>query len=311
MTFQRRKAILALMLVLALWCTPTVFVKYLMPYYDPFTQNFLRYASSALFLLPWLFRQIARGESGLGRRELLRLLWPSIPNVISQTSWPLALKWLYPAFVSLFSKSSIFFSCALAFIFFHEERWLFRSRRFLIGLMLTLVGTLGLALFRPDLDKMKMNLAVLLVLLSSFMWASYSTAVKKFASDIGSRISFAVISLYTTALLLPPMLIWGDPGLVFRAPWHVNVILVVSGILCIGISHPLYFHALKELGVTVCATMLLSTPVGVLLLSHWMFGEVLTPGQAIFGIVLLLGGALTILVGGRPPPLNVAKPAET
>jgi len=307
---SRQKAVLALALVLVLWSTPTVFVKWLLPHYDPFTQNFLRYASSALFLLPWLCWELFRRRTRLGKRELVRLFWPSIPNVISQTVWPLALLWLYPAFVALFNKSSIVFSCLLALVFFPDERWLFRSRRFLIGLALSVVGTLGLSVLRPDLDKGKMNLAVLLVLFGAVTWAAYSVTVKKFAADIGSRLSFAVISLYTTAWLLAPAILWGDLGLLLRSPWNVNVVLVLSGVLCIGISHPLYFLAIKELGVSVCATMLLCTPIGSLLLSHWIFGEMLSVGQALFGLVLLAGGALTLLVPGKPPPLNVARAAE-
>jgi drug/metabolite transporter (DMT)-like permease len=306
---QRQKAVLALMVVLLLWCTPTVFVKWLMPHFDPFTQNFYRYASSALFLLPWLVWRL-RQRGGLTKAEWKRLLYPSIPNFLSQISWTFALQWLYPAFVALFNKSSILFSCLLAVVFFPDERWLFRSGRFWIGLGLSAVGTVGLVLLRPDLGRGEINLAVLLVLFSALMWASYSTAVKKFAPDIGSRVSFAVICLYTTAWLLVPALIWGDLGLVFTASWKLNVILVLSGLLCIGISHPLYYFAIKELGISVCATMLLSTPVGALLLSHWLFHEVLTAGQALFGLVLLFGGALTILVSGRPPPVNVARAVE-
>lgn len=130
-------------------------------------------------------------------------------------------------------------------IYFPAQRWLFRSRRFLFGLVLSAVGTVGL---------------------------------------------------------------------VTKVPWHVNAILVVSGLLCIGIAHPLYYPALKELGLSVCATILLSTPVGTLLLSHWIFGEVLTAGQIMFGLVHLSGGAFTILVSGKTPPVNVTRavePAET
>lgn len=305
----RRKAVFALMFALVLWSTPAVFVKYLIPHIDPFTQNFYRYASSAVFLLPWLIWRL-RQRGMLTRKELKCLLYPSIPNFLSQISWTFAMKWLYPAFVSLFNKSSILFSCTLAVIFFPAERWLFRSKRFLLGLGLSAVGTVGLVLLRPDAGKGEINFAVVLVLLSALMWATYSTAVKKFASDIGARVSFAVISLYTTLWLLIPALIWGDLSLVTKVPWHVNVILVVSGLLCIGIAHPLYYFALKELGLSVCATMLLSTPVGALLLSHWIFGEVLTSGQILFGLVLLSGGAFTILVSGKSPPVNVARVAE-
>ena len=153
-------------------------------------------------------------------------------------------------------------------------------------------------------------MAVVLVLFSALMWATYGTTVKKLTPNIGSRVSFGVISLYTTVWLLPPALIWGDLGLWLKTPWQINLILILSGVLCIGISHPLYYFALKELGLSVCATMLLTTPLGALLLSHLLFGEVLTSGQIIFGLLLLVGGALTLLATGRTPPLNVAKAAE-
>lgn len=306
---SRQRAILALAFVVLIWCTPSVFVKYLIAHYDPFTQNFYRYASSALFLLPWLAWRL-RERGRLSRNELGRLLRPSIPNVISQTAWPLALLWLLPAFVSLFSKSSILFSCLLAAIFFPDERWLFRSGRFLLGLALSFIGTIGLSLLRPDLGEAKVNLAILLVLCSSLSWATYSVTVKKYVPDVGPRVSFAVISLYTTLLLLFPALIWGDLGLVAKAPWQVNLILVLSGILCIGIAHPLYYVAIRELGVTICATMLLGTPFGALALSHLVFDEVLTPGQLACGVVLLVGGGLTLWISGSPAPVRSAKVAE-
>jgi drug/metabolite transporter (DMT)-like permease len=307
---ERQKAWVALGIVLALWCTPTLFVKFLMPHYDPFAQNFLRYASGVALMLPLLAWQRHRTQAGLTKRQMLRLLWPTLPNVLHQTGWVFALQWLNPAFTSFLNKSSILFAAFLAYAFFPEERWLLRSRRFLSGAFLCIAGTAGLSLLRQDIGELKINFAVILVLGSAAMWATYSVTVKKVAAEIGSTASFAVVSVYTTIGLLVPVLLWSDTGSWQRAPWQVNVVLVLSGMLSIGLGHTLYYYALKVIGVSVCATMLLLTPLGTLLLSRWLFGETLTAGQLVSGIVLLTGGALTVLVREMPAPVVVTKAAE-
>jgi drug/metabolite transporter (DMT)-like permease len=306
---ERQKAVLALIVVLLLWCLPTVFVKFFMPYYDPFTQNFFRYASGALFMLPLLVWRLRSQRRSLARRELWRLMIPTLPNVVHQTGWVFAMQWVYPALTSFLNKSSILFAAVMAYLFFPEERWVFRSGRFVGGMLLTVAGTLGLALLRPDLGEMKINAAVLLVVFSASMWATYSVTVKKIAPSIGSTISFATVSVYTTVVLLVPALIWGDLSAWMRAPWQVNVLVVLSGVLCIGLGHTLYYYALKVIGVSICATTLLVTPVGTLLLSKWIFDEQLTPGQIVSGVILLAGGALTMMAKEKPP-VAVAKAAE-
>jgi drug/metabolite transporter (DMT)-like permease len=307
---ERQKAWLALGAVLVLWCTPTIFVKFLMPHYDPFSQNFLRYASGAGLMLPVLGWRLRRGRAELSKRALLRLLWPTLPNVLHQTGWVFALQWLNPAFTSFLNKSSILFAAIMAYAFFPEERRLLSSRRFLGGAALAILGTLGLSLLRPDLGQMKINAAVLLVLVSAAMWAAYSVTVKRIAPEIGTTASFAVVSVYTTIVLAVPALTWGNLRSWHEASWHVNVILVLSGVLCIGLGHTLYYYALKVIGVSVCATMLLVTPLGTLLLSRWLFGETMTAGQIASGIVLLTGGALTMWAERRAAPVAVIKAAE-
>jgi drug/metabolite transporter (DMT)-like permease len=307
---ERQKAWVALAVVLVLWCTPTLFVKFLMPHYDPFAQNFLRYSSGVVLMLPLLAWQQRQKPATLGKRQLLRLLWPTLPNVLHQTGWVFALQWLNPAFTSFLNKSSILFAAVMAYAFFPEERWLFRSRRFLSGVFLCTAGTAGLSLLRHDIGELKINFAVILVLGSAAMWATYSVTVKKVAAEIGSTASFAVVSVYTTIGLLVPVLLWSDIGSWRHAPWHVNMVLILSGMLCIGLGHTLYYYALKVIGVSVCATMLLLTPLGTLLLSRWLFGETLTAGQLVSGVILLAGGALTVLAGKRPAPVVVAKAAE-
>ncbi len=309
---ERQKGWWALALMLAVWCTPTLFVKYLMPYYDPFAQNFWRYLSSTAMMLPLMVRQLRRDgrREGLTKRQWLLLLWPTLPNILYQTSWVCSQLWLEPAYTAFLNKASVLFAAIMAYALFPEERPLFRSNRFLMGVLLCVVGTLGLSLQRSTLGVMKMNLAVLLVLFSAAMWAAYSVVVKKIAPNIGSTVSFAVVSMYTTVALAVPALAWGHIGSIQHTPWQVNVIMVLSAMMCIGLGHTLYYYALKIIGVSVCATLLLLTPLGTLLLSRWLFGEQMTIEQILWGVVLLVGGGLTVWAKERPGTLAVAEAAE-
>lgn len=113
---DRRKAVCALLGATLVWSSAAVFVKYLIPYYDSYTQNVLRYASGAAFMLPLLMLRLTRDHRQVGKREMLRLLLPAIPNVLTQTTWVFAMKWLYPAFTSFLNKSSLLFAGLLALL---------------------------------------------------------------------------------------------------------------------------------------------------------------------------------------------------
>jgi drug/metabolite transporter (DMT)-like permease len=307
---DRQKGIGALAIVLVAWSFSAPVVKYLMPYYDPWTQNVYRYASGMLTMLPLLVLRLLREPGRLNRRALVRLLAPTLPNIVQQTGWVVALMWIYPALAAFLNKSSVLFAALMAYFLFPEERWLFRSRRFLGGLALSLAGTLALALWRPNLDDMQINLGVLLVLASAAGWACYSVAAKRPAEELGSTVSFAVVSIYSTAAFVPMALAWGDLGHWRAVPWHVNAIMVASGVFCIGLAHTLYFYAIKKLSVSVCATMMLMTPLGAMLLSRWMFGERLTAGQWAGGVMLLAGGALTLFAKEKPLPAELTQAVE-
>lgn len=309
---ERQKGIIALVIVLAAWSLSSVFVKYLIRAgYDAHTQNFYRYAAGALVVLPFLVRRVRRDGVKLDRRLLLLLLLPTLPNLTHQISWTVSLNWIAPGLASFLNKSSVLFAALLAFLIYPEERWLFRSGRFVAGLVLTIFGTVGLALLRGDLGDMKANLGVGLVLVAALSWAFYSVAAKKPTAMVGPTVAFGVVGIYTTIACFFVALQWGDLGLWNRAPWHVNAIMIGSGILCIGVAHTLYYYAMRVLTVSVCATMLLTTPLGTLLISRWLFKEEMTTGQLIATVLLMAGGFLTLLAKKGQTPPEVAQAAES
>lgn len=303
---ERQKGIGALAVVLVAWSFSSPVVKYLMAHYDPWTQNAYRYAAGMAVLVPFLVRR----RRGLDRRALLRLLVPAAPNLLHQVSWVAGLVWIFPALASFLNKSSVLFAAAMAYFLFPDERWLFRSKRFLAGVALSLAGTLGLALLRPDLRELNINLGVLLVLVAAAGWAMYSVAAKRPAEQLGATLAFSVVSVYTTVALAAMAWAWGDLGRWWAAPAEANAVMIASGVVCIGLAHTLYFYAIQKLGVAICATMMLTTPLGTMVLSRWMFGERLSGGQLVGGALLLAGGALTLLAKEKPLPAELTQAVE-
>lgn len=227
-----------------------------------------------------------------------------------QVSWVIAMQWIYPALAAFLIKSSVLFAGTLVFLFYPEERWVFRSGRFTGGLGLALLGTAGLALLRPDLGRMEINVAVVLVLFSAAMWGTYSVFVKRVAAELGPTVSFGIVGIYVTLMLAVPAVAAGHLGHWRAVAWPVNVVLVLSGVLCIGVGHVCYYMAIRALGVAVCTTMLMTTPLFTMLLSFWWFGERLTAGPVAAGVVLLVGGSLTLLAKEKREPVAVGGAAD-
>jgi drug/metabolite transporter (DMT)-like permease len=308
---DRQKGILALAIVLVAWCLSSVFVKYLLREgYDAHTQNFYRYAAGTLAVLPFLAQRVRQREVKLNRRLLWLLLLTTLPNVIHQISWTVSLNWINPGLASFLNKSSVLFAALLAFLLYPDERWLFRSGRFLTGLALTIFGTIGLATLRGDLDRMEANLGVGLVLIAAVSWAAYSVAAKRPTAEVGSTVAFGIVGVYTTGVMFVVALGWGHLGRWNDVPWHVNAIMIGSGVLCIGVAHTLYYYAMRVLTVSVCATMLLTTPLGTLLISRGLFGEQMTGGQLVSGLLLIAGALLTLFAKKVQPSPEVARATE-
>jgi drug/metabolite transporter (DMT)-like permease len=102
--------------------------------------------------------------------------------------------------------------------------------------------------------------------------------------------------MFTSVLLLPLTLAFGDIATPARVGWEVNAILVISAVTCISLAHVLYYVAIRELGVALSQTLQLLCPALALGLSAWIFGEKLTAAQLWSAALLLLGAFLAMRV---------------
>jgi len=287
------RATLACLGALAFWALGPNFIRYLTEYLDAWTQNLLRYLVACLFWLPFLAVSIRNGR--FDKRTWLRALPAAATNIAMQSLWATAFYYIDPAFMVLLSKTSIIWIVGFSILLFRDERPLLRSGRFWTALALCLTGVIGVLYFKEGFATKETSTGVIIGLACAFMWGLYTVTVRMAFRHTDSRSGFSVISIYTVVGLAVIAALFGDLAQPLRmgpGPWAV---VVFSAITCIALAHVLYYAAIRRIGATIPALVILAQPFAVLAVSHIAFGESLTPVQLIFGLILLVGAGLAIL----------------
>lgn len=285
-------ATFACVTALLFWSLGPIFIKYLTGYVDSWTQNLLRYLVACVFWLPFLIFSIRK--KSFDRATWRRAIVPALANVVMQSLFAAAFYYIDPGFMVLLAKSSIIWVAGFSLIFFAEERALARSKRFWLGIALSAVGVVGVVAFKEDFAAAGTTTGILLALGQAFMWAVYTVTVRIAFRDIDSRSGFSVISIYTVVGLFVFAVLFGKPGDIAKMDAGAWAAIVISGVLCIAVAHTLYYAAMRRIGATIPALVILAQPFIVLTVSYIVFGELLNVFQIFFGVVLLAGSALAI-----------------
>lgn len=293
----------AIFATVLIWSTPSLFQFYLNRFYDPWAQNFYRYAVGFLAVLPFVIYRFRRSGPRLDAQILLACLIPALPNVVHQITQTVALFHMGPGVYAIFGRSSVIFTALLALIFFPEERWIIRQWQFQVGTILGLIGAVGVVCFQEGWQAGSIPLrGFAIAFTASFCWALYSVLVKRPSARLGPTRSFGVISFITSALLLPLTLAFGTIETPLQVDARVNIILVISAVTCISLAHVLYYIAIRKVGVALSQTLQLLCPAGALGLSALFFGERLTQMQIWSAALLLLGAFLALKVKTTADP---------
>ena len=297
----------AVFATILIWSTPSLFQYYLNRYYDPWAQNFYRYLVACVSISPFLIYRIRRREQPIDCRAVTICIAPCLPNVVHQVTQVIALFYMGPGVYTIFTRASVIFTALLALAFFPEERQVIRQWRFQLGTGLGLIGAFGVVWFQPGWKSGHIALPGLLVAFTAtFCWALYGILVKRPSRELGSIRSFGVISLITSALLLPLTFAFGKIGTPVHAGLQVNLVLIVSAVTCITLAHVFYYVAIREIGVALAQSLQLLCPVGAMALSAWIYGERLTHAQIWSAVILLFGAFLAM----RTKPMATTEALE-
>ena len=285
-------ATLACIGVLCCWSVGPIFIKYLSIHIDSWTQNLLRYSVGCLFWLPFLLFAIKKKQ--LDTKIWRKALLPAAANVTMQSLWAAGFYYVGPAFMALLAKSSVIWIAGFSLMFFADERGLVRSKRFWLGLLSSAIGVVGVIYYKEDFAASGTMIGIVIALATAFMWAVYTISVRIAVRNTDSRSGFSIISIYTVAGLFVLGICFGELGecvTMGPKPWAA---VVISAVIAIALGHVLYYAAMKRIGATIPALVILAQPFIVLAISNIIFGESLNALQLLFGAVLLAGSAIAI-----------------
>jgi drug/metabolite transporter (DMT)-like permease len=293
-TRQLSRGYSAVFATIAIWSVPSLFQFYLNRFYDPWSQNFYRYAVACLAIIPFVLLQFGRRPK-IDVRAVMACLVPCLPNVVHQITQVVALFYMGPGVYAIFIRSSVIFTSLLALALFPEERSVIRQWQFQVGTLLGLVGAFGVIWFQANGQDRHIALPGLFIAFTaSFCWALYASLMKRPSARLGPIRSFGIVSIITSTLLLPLCLLFGNIATPLQVTLHVNVILIISAVSCITLAHVLYYVAIREIGVALSQSLQLLCPMGALALSALIFHERLTHAQLFSAAILLVGAFLAM-----------------
>ena len=274
------------------WSLGPIFIKYLTGYLDSWTQNAIRYSIAFLFWLPFLLVSVRAGR--VDNRVWKRALVPAAANVVMQSLWAAAFYYVGPGFMVLLTKTNVIWIATFSLIMFPEERTLLRSKRFWTGLLLSITGLVGVMYYRVDLAASRTAIGIAIALAAAFVWGIYTISARIAFREIDSRHAFAVTSLYTSIGLSVFALLLGHPAECVKLGAWQWACVVISAVVAIAFAHTSYYAAMKRIGATIPALVILAQPLIVLAISSVVFGESMRVVQLLFGALLLAGSGTAI-----------------
>ncbi len=285
-------ATLSLLATILFWAASPLFLKYFTPYIDAWTANGVRYGFAALMLSCWLYYFYKKGEL---HPKIFRLaIYPSIANIVGQVLYAWAPYFIDPGLMAFTIRLTVIWSILASFIMFADERTLIWSRRFWLGLILSISGFLIIISNGQTLPHGAKLTGIIIALFSSFCWAFYGVAVRQNMAGVDSRLAFTIISLYTAVGTLIFMFGFGNYQVLPELPWRIILLILISSITGIGVSHIFFYIAVKRIGVAIPSTVNLLASFLTAIFSFFIFKEQLSPLQWSAGVILLLGAFLLL-----------------
>jgi len=280
------------------WALAPIFIRYLSHYYDPHTQNLLRYACAvpplvALSLVyhPTDLKAAFRDWRGMGGIALL--------NVAQQHAWTLGCAGSTATTAQLLSKLSIVFVIILSLILFQEERRGIASPIYLFGTLLSFAGVGLVTVRNPDSFLPVLDVPTLLLLLTALLWGVYTVWGKRLVLTIHPVPMFAVVSIYTTVGFSLLAAFTGHPGHIMDAGLSPFLLGLISGWIPIALAHPAFHYAQRHLGSAFCSSVALFNPLVTYAIALWVFPDEGLLATQWAGAAALMTGTFMVVYSRR------------
>jgi drug/metabolite transporter (DMT)-like permease len=279
--------VLALLGVIACWSSVPVMLRGLTDAIDPWTANAIRYPLSAMLYWPVLVFFHRRGTLTAG--TIRQCMIPAASAFVGQIFWAMTPYYLPASAIGFLIRLTMVFSILFALLLIPDERRLLRIPQFYLGLVISTVGFLLLALAQHNATEPLQPVGIVVISICSLCMGFYAVSVRLCMQHINPLLSFGIVAQMVALGVLVCAIFQGD--------WHVFtnltpsnwMLLLLSSILGIATAHTLMYTSVLRLGTSLSASVQNLTPFVTVVLALLFLGESLSGMQWIGGLAIVIG----------------------
>jgi drug/metabolite transporter (DMT)-like permease len=280
----RRRDIVELVALAALWGGSFLFMRVAVPAFGPFALAFLRVAGAALLLVPLL---AARGELAALRRQ-----WRPIAVVGLTNS---ALPFLCFAYAALsinaglsaiFNSATPLFAAIVAWLWLGDRMTLLR----LLGLAIGFAGVVSIGWDKADFRPGGSAWAIAACLIATMSYGVSPSLIKKKLGAVPPLAIAAGSQLAAALFLALPAALWWPAVAPSTHAWWMAGLLAILGT---GLAYVLYFRLIANAGPANAVAVTYLIPLFAVLWGGVFLGERLTLPVVLGCAVIFIGTALT------------------
>tara|TARA_B100000809_G_scaffold108606_1_gene107071 strand:+ start:1229 stop:2131 length:903 start_codon:yes stop_codon:yes gene_type:complete len=268
------KPSLVAILVTAIWGFNMVGMKAVLTDMDPLLFTSARFLLLAIVLLP--FVKISRTQlrpllpialvMGLGHFYLLAVGLSIVPGVVASVCFLLAAP----------------FSALLSYLFLNERITHMQT-------LAIIIATLGAMLPTLLSGQSDLQWGMLIIILSTFMWAIGNIQIRKLKQLSVLSIQFW-IAIITAPLCFSAYLFQADATPILPQFTTITIMTLFYVVLCSSIlSYSLWYGLIHRHGMSRVAGFILLQPIYTFIFGYLLLGEILTFWQLVGSFVTLLG----------------------
>jgi len=282
---MRRRDLLDLLLLAAVWGGSFLFMRIAVPEFGPGPLMELRVGLAALTLLPLATLR--------GKLPLIAQHWKAILVVGALNSAIPFLLFAYAAqslgagFMSIANAVTPVWGAVIGWLWLKDRLPLMRT----VGLIISVLGIVVLVWDKLDFGAGGDGPAVLAAVSAPLFYGIAANWTKRYLSSVDA-LSNATGSMIGASLVLAPLAIATWPtGPVSWQAWSAAIAIAV---LCTGFAYIMFFRLIASVGPTGAVSVTFLVPVFGVLWGTLFLNESVTPRIIAGATVILIGTALTL-----------------
>lgn len=277
------------LLVPILWGGNFTAVKIGLEHFPPLLLTALRFALTALVLLPFVKMPTREQAISMGKLSLLNSLHFSLPYVAMAMGLSIAT-------TGLTVQLGVPFSCIVGAVLFNDKLGRWRT----LGMTVAFAG-MFILFGSPEIDGKE--LAWLCAVIAALFWSIANIVTRTVKTD-GMLQLLAWTSLYSVPQLLLASLLFESLSmeLFYNIPTNVMLALAYTVSMSSIVAYGLWNYLLRTHKVSQVSPFALLTPVVGTLIGMWALGETISTHVLIGGAVVIAGVAIIVV---RKPKLGM------